>query len=285
MHGTSLDSISITAESVDIWSGTDSRASVALTPYIAEGSDTACIVCPGGSYFWLDRAVEGRGVARWLQRHGISAFVLEYRTAGLLAFITRYRILGNGHQYPHMLQDIHRAIQVVREGSTGYGINLRRLGVMGFSAGGHVALMSGIFFDSDVLSPLGVDCRVGLKPDFVASIYPVVTLTDKCVHKRSRRGLLGDSFMRDREAERHLSLERQVRPDMPPVFLVNCVDDPVVDYRNSILMDRALTAGGVPHRYIQYRTGGHGFGAAPERTTSEAIAWKREFLRWLADIS
>lgn len=275
------DTMTATA-AVDIWSGTGAGASVSLTPFIAEGSDTACIICPGGSYFWLDRRIEGEGVARWLQRHGISAFVLEYRTAGLLAFIMHHRVLGLGNHYPHMLQDIHRAIQVVRErSSVDYGLSISRLGVMGFSAGGHVALMSGIFFDTDVLSPLGIDCRVSLRPDFIASIYPVVTLTADCVHRRSRRGILGDAPNRHRKTADMLSLEHSARPDMPPVFLVNCMDDPVVDYRNSILMDKALTATGVPHKYIQYRTGGHGFGATPERTTPEAIAWKGEFLRWL----
>ena len=81
-----------------------------------------------------------------------------------------------------------------------------------------------------------------------------------------------------------LSLEKHVRPDMPPVFLMNCVDDPIVKYRNSELLDSAMTAAGVEHRYVQYRTGGHGFGATASKTTEEAIAWKDEFLNWLRGI-
>lgn len=281
---TSTPTLSEVLTAVNIWDGTPVRETVMLTPYVASGSDTAVIVCPGGSYFWLDLEVEGHGVARWLQRHGISAFVLEYRTAGLFAFITRYRLLGSGNRFPCMLQDVQRAIQIVREGAVSRGADLRRMGVMGFSAGGHVALMSGLFFDRDVLGVAGVECDVNLRPDFVASVYPVVTLTGEYAHKRSRRGLLGDGFTVDRAAALDLSLERHVRPDMPPVFLVNCVDDPVVDYRNSVILDRALTEAGVPHRYTQYHTGGHGFGASAAHTTSEAIAWKTGFLDWLDNL-
>lgn len=270
---------------VNIWEGTNCSANVILTPYIAKGSgNTACIVCPGGSYFWLDKKTEGIGVAKWLQSHGISAFVLEYRVGGVPAFITHYRLLARGHRYPDMLQDVQRSIQLVRENAAEYGIAPDRLGVMGFSAGGHLAGMSGMFFDTDVLSAFNIHPRVSLRPDFIAPIYPVVTLVEAPVHKRSRRGLLGEGSSISQVMKDSLSLERHVRADMPPVFLMNCIDDPIVKYRNSELLDSALTACGVPHKYIQYRTGGHGFGATPEKTTSEAIAWKEQFLNWIKTI-
>jgi acetyl esterase/lipase len=81
-----------------------------------------------------------------------------------------------------------------------------------------------------------------------------------------------------------LSLERHVRKDMPPTFLMNCKDDPIVKYHNSELLDSAMTAKGVPHKYIQYKTGGHGFGATAAKTTEEAIKWKDEFINWLNDL-
>lgn len=270
---------------INIWKGTDCKAKVKLTPYLAEGcGNTAVIVCPGGSYFWLDKKTEGVGVARWLQANGISAFVLEYRVGSVPGFITHYRLLARGNRYPDMLQDMQRSIQLVRENSEAYGIAPDRLGVMGFSAGGHLTAMSGIFFDTDVLALTGVSPKVSLKPDFIAPIYPVVSLVDRSTHKRSRRGLLGEGRAISREMKDSLSLERHVRPDMPPVYLMNCVDDPIVDYRNSELLDSAMTAAGVRHRYVQYRTGGHGFGATAEKTTAEAIAWKEDFLTWLNDI-
>lgn len=266
----------------NIWEGTDCRKKVRLTPYLAPGGgNTAVIVCPGGSYFWLDRETEGYGVAEWLRSNGISAFVLEYRVAGVPAFITHYRIMSRGNRYPDMLQDVHRAIQLVRENADTYGIDPSRLGVMGFSAGGHLTAMSGLFFDTDVLSAAGVATDVSLKPDFIAPIYPVVTLTDPCMHKRSRRGLLGEGRSISALMKDSLSLEKHVRADMPPTFLMNCVDDPIVKYHNSELLDSAMTAAGVPHRYVQFLTGGHGFGATPEKTTAEAIAWREEFINWL----
>lgn len=271
----------------NIWKGTSCHADVRLIPYPAKGncSNTACIVCPGGSYFWLARTTEGEGVARWLQANGISAYVLEYRVGGVPAFLTRYRLLARGHRYPDMLQDVQRSIQLLREEvmpreTTG----LCRLGVMGFSAGGHLAVMAGEFFDTDVLSSLGISTSVSLRPDFIVPVYPVVTLSASVAHKRSRRGILGEGRAMTQVMKDSLSLERHVRPDMPPTFLVNCVDDPIVDYRNSELLDSAMTAMGIPHTYIQYRTGGHGFGANPGKTTREAIQWKEAFLKWLGTL-
>lgn len=273
------------SQPINIWEGTDCKADVKLTPYLAEGDgNIACIVCPGGSYFWLDKKTEGAGVAEWLQANGISAFVLEYRVGGIAGFITHYRLVARGNRYPDMLQDVQRSIQLVRGNADKYGINPDRLGVMGFSAGGHLTTMSGLFFDSGVLARTGICSEVSLKPDFIVPIYPVVSLVDKSVHKRSRRGLLGEGRSISAEMKDSLSLERHVRVDMPPTYLMNCVDDPVVDYHNSELLDSAMTAMNVPHRYVQFRTGGHGFGATPEKTTSEAIAWKDDFIKWLRNI-
>ncbi|MCM1516117.1 MAG: alpha/beta hydrolase [Paraprevotella sp.] len=266
----------------NIWEGTNCRADVRLVPYPAAGdNNTACIVCPGGSYFWLARKTEGEDVARWLQSNGISAYVLEYRVGGVPAFVTRYRFLARGHRYPDMLQDVQRSIQLLREQASVQGINPGRLGVMGFSAGGHLAVMAGEFFDTDVLSSLGISPNVSLRPDFIVPIYPVVTLSAPVVHKRSRRGLLGEGRAITQEMKDSLSLEKHVRPDMPPAFLMNCVDDPIVDYRNSELLDSAMTAMGIRHAYIRYQTGGHGFGTNPDKTTHEAIQWKGAFLKWI----
>ena len=122
------------------------------------------------------------------------------------------------------------------------------------------------------------------KPDFVASIYPVVTMHKPYVHKRSRRALLGEYGKRRKVMRDSLSLERHVPADCPPVFLVNCKDDPVVKYQNSELLDSALTAKGIPHRYIQYNTGGHGFGASDEKGTAECRKWRDEFLKFIEEI-
>lgn len=146
-----------------------------------------------------------------------------------------------------------RSIQLVRENAEEFNVDPDKLGVMGFSAGGHLTAMSGIYFDSDLLSPLGITPTVSLKPDFIAPIYPVVTMTDRCVHKRSRRGALGEGKAISAAMKDSLSLEKHVRPDMPPTYLMNCVDDPIVKYRNSELLDSAMTAVGVTHRYVQFK--------------------------------
>lgn len=274
-----------TSQPINIWEGADCKANVRLTPYLTKGeSNIACIVCPGGSYFWLDKKTEGVGVAEWLQANGISAFVLEYRVGGIPGFITHYRLLSRGNRYPDMFQDIQRSIQLVRENAETYGIDPNKLGVMGFSAGGHLTAMSGLFFDNDVLSSVGIKPNVSLKPNFIAPIYPVVSLVDKSTHKRSRRGLLGEGRAISKEMKDSLSLEKHVRADMPPTYLMNCIDDPIVDYHNSELLDSAMTALNVPHKYVQFKTGGHGFGATPEKTTEEAIAWKNDFINWLRNI-
>lgn len=269
----------------NIWEGTECEKSVRLTPYLATGdSCPAVIVCPGGSYFWHDMKTEGREVAEWLRGHGVSAFVLEYRVGGIPAFITHSRLLHRGNRYPDMLQDLQRSIQIVREKSGEYGIDPNKLGVMGFSAGGHLAGMSGIFFDCDILPQAGVGTLTSLRPDYIAMIYPVVSFDDRSAHKRSMRGILGEWNSVNRPMKDSLSLEKHIRADMPPVFLVNCKDDRVVDCRNSVLMDSALTAAGVKHVYIQYPTGGHGFGASTEKAGREASGWKDEFFKWLDTI-
>lgn len=226
-------------------------------------TETAVIVCSGGSYFWSANETESDSVARTLQEHGIAAYVLHYRTGGILPFITHSRLIFPGHQYPMPLDDLRLALDSVRR--VGYG----RVGVMGFSAGGHLALAAALFN------------KGRLRPDFVVPCYPVVTMREPYVHKRSRRGLLGEYKKRSRTMQDSLSLEHHVTADCPPVFLMNCVDDPVVDYHNSELMDSALTAHQVPHRYIQYQTGGHGFGTTWSKTTEEASGWFDAFLEWL----
>lgn len=275
-------------ECVRIWKGTGCHASgVTLTPYLPADDKrirTAVIVCPGGSYFWLDEHDEGVSVAEWLQEEGIAAFVLRYRTGGGFNFTTGSRAIFGGHRHPDMLCDIQRAIQIVRENAEDYGIDPARVGVMGFSAGGHLVMSAGEYFDTNFLSRYGIEPEVSLRPDFCCPIYPVVTLSEDCTHKRSRRGLLGEQRMNRQDMRDSLSLEKHVRTDTPPTFLMNCVDDPIVDYRNSELLDEALTKACVPHLYTQYKTGGHGFGANKEKQGPETSAWQELFISWLQRI-
>ena len=239
-----------------------------LTAYIPDNNPTgtAVIVCPGGSYFWLDKDIEGKLVAQWLRDNGIAAFVLEYSHGGWASFAFHVRF--RGPSFPAAYQDLRHALDSVRNHAGEYGLRPDRIGCMGFSAGGHLVMHAA--------------CQLAGTPSamaFVASIYPVVSMTHPCTHKRSRRGLLGEFPSKAKKDS--LSIERHIHRNCPPVFLMNCDDDPVVDYRNAVLLDSALTASNVPHHYEHYRTGGHGFGSSEERTTAEAIQWKHRFLYWL----
>lgn len=255
---------------INIWDGVPRHKRVEMTPFLAPGSgNTAVVVCPGGSYFWHDITTEGYDVARWLQKNGISAFVLRYRTAMVPAFVTHFRYIFRGNRYPDPQEDLRRAILYIKARADIYGVDSRRIGAMGFSAGGHLVMSAAEFFGDDA------------RPAFVAPIYPVVSMTDLCTHKRSRRALLGDNRKGNRELREKLSLEKHVQADCPPVFLVNCKDDPIVDWRNSVLLDSALTEKHVRHKYIQYHTGGHGFGASDTKGTAECRQWRTEFLKWM----
>ncbi len=248
-----------------------------LVSYRPEGeSKAAVVVCPGGSYFWLDKEGEGSLVAEWLASEGIAAYVLHYRTGGWWNFTFRLRAIFGGHRHPDMISDLQGAIRQVREQYDG------PVGAMGFSAGGHLAMSAGEFFTTDFT---GRADGANLRPDFVASVYPVVSMREPCTHRRSRRGLLGEGRTGNQALRDSLSLELHVRPDTPPVFLLRCDDDPVVDPRNADLLDAALTEKGVPHRTVRYRTGGHGFGADKEKFTEETALWQADFLEWLEDIN
>lgn len=255
---------------INIWEGVKRHKKVEMTPYLAAGDNNmAIVVCPGGSYFWHDTITEGHDVAKWLQANGISAFVLNYRTAYVPAFLFRYRWMFRGNRYPDPQDDLRQALKIIRFRYEEFGVNPNRVGAMGFSAGGHLVMSALELFEKND------------QPDFVVPVYPVITMKGPYVHKRSRRGLLGESKKHDKKLIDLLSLENHVQADCRPVFLVNCVDDPIVDYHNSVLLDSALTAQNIKHVYIQYPTGGHGFGMSDIKGSPESRQWKFAFLNWL----
>ena len=240
----------------------------------AANTGTAVIVCPGGSYSWLGMKAEGEEAAQWLQANGINAFLLRYRVANVSAYIFGYRVFGLGNRYPKMLTDVENALQQVYETADSMRIDTTKIGVMGFSAGGHLTMMA---YSHN---------RTDYKPSFLCPIYPVVTMSDKrYVHKRSRRGALGVCGQWKEPLRDSLSIERHIDTDCPPVFLVACEDDKVVKYQNAELLDSALTANNVPHTYLRYSTGGHGFGASETKGTEESRQWKNACLQWISNLN
>lgn len=248
-----------------------------LTAYLADrASNTgiAVIVCPGGSYCWLGMNDEGHQAAQWLQSNGINAFVLKYRVANISAYCIGYRVLGLGNKYPDMLTDVENALCYLHDKADSLYIDTARIGVLGFSAGGHLAMMS------------YTHNRTHIKPSFLCLIYPVVTMSNKqYTHRRSRRGALGVWKQWNRNMQDSLSIERHIPADCPRVFLVNCIDDHTVKYQNSVLLDSALTAQQIPHTYIQYQTGGHGFGVSNNKGTEESRQWKKQCIQWILNLN
>lgn len=228
------------------------------------------IVCPGGSYsHTLGIATEGYDVAEWLNSQGISAFVLKYRVG------------SQGYHHPAMIEDAQMAIHYVREHAKDFGIDPKKLGAMGFSAGGHLAIMTGVFANENYLSKYGIKDDISLRPAFVVPVYPVVSMRDEIAHKRSRRNLLTSKYTPEEQAK--FSMELSIPRDMPTVFLVTAKDDPVVKYQNSVELDRSLSKAYVKHKFLLYETGGHGYGM-DEKRAPEAGKWKYEFVKWVKDV-
>lgn len=274
-------------DTVHLWQDTSERFGDEVSLYVYQPerpSQISIIICPGGSYYWLDREGEGYKVAEWLCSNGITAFVLLYRTAGCAEIAWHTRILFRGKRHPDMICDAQRAIRYVRENAAILGIDPTKVGILGFSAGGHLAMSTACFCGTDFHAQSQNPDRKFLRPDFVATIYPVVTMRPPYAHKRSRRGLLGDNRIADKAMMDSLSIELHIPSDCPPVFIINCHDDPVVPYQNSELLDAALSKNNIPHKYIQYETGRHGFGVSDYYGSPECREWKDEFIDWLKKI-
>jgi acetyl esterase/lipase len=208
-----------------------------------KSNGTAVVVCPGGSYRTLAE-YEGKPVAQWLNTFGVAGFVLEYRHS------------GTGFHHPAPIQDLQRAIRTVRARSEEWKIKPDRIGVLGFSAGGHLCSTAATHFDKgDPNSRDSVE-RVGCRPDFAILIYATTNLTDQYTHKDTRRGLLGDKSTQ--QLIELLSNDAHVTAETPPTFLVHSWDDDVVPVENSVLFYMALRKARVPAEMHLFRKGGHG---------------------------
>jgi acetyl esterase/lipase len=220
-----------------------------LTAYLpdpAKATGTAVIICPGGGYAILAIQHEGYDVAEALRRWGIAAFVLKYR-------LPDDRIMINKSIGP--LQDAQRAIQLVREHAAEWHINPHQIGIMGFSAGGHLAAMAGTRFQTAYIDNAR---QLSLRPDFMILCYPVISMTDSLTHIGSREHLLGQHPTE--EQIRAFSAEMQVTAQTPPAFIMQSTADPGVKVGNSVAMYIALHAHGIPVEMHLYEKGPHGFG-------------------------
>lgn len=218
-----------------------------LTPTPAAPRNTsgaAFIICPGGGYGHLADH-EGGPVAAWLAGLGIAAFVLRYR-------------LGPRHIHPAMLDDAARAVRTIRAHANEWGLNPARIGILGFSAGGHLASTLATHWDNgDPHAPDPLQ-RVSSRPDAAVLVYPVITLQEPHTHAGSRENLLGPNPQQ--ALLNLLSNETQVTPETPPTFLMHTADDAAVPCENSLLFALALRRAGVPCELHLYEHGAHGVG-------------------------
>lgn len=237
-----------------------------LTAYFPpeeKANGDAIIVIPGGGYSIVAAGHEGADVAKKLNEMGITAFVLKYR-------IPNAEWMINPEIGP--LQDAQRAIQVVRQNAAKWKINKKSIGLLGFSAGGHLASTAATHFQKSYIPNRR---KVSLRPDFLVLIYPVITFNDSIGHLGSRNNLLGKNPTE--EKVREYSNELHVTRDTPPTFLVHAKDDGV-DYRNTILFADALNAHNIFSEVLLYESGGHGFGLVNK---SSDIQWPERMVQWL----
>jgi len=238
-----------------------------LMPFVVpqgRGTGTAVIVCPGGGYVGLSMEKEGTDIARWLNSLGVSAFVLKYR-------------LGPKYRHPIELGDAQRAIRIVRAKAAEFRVLPDRVGIMGFSAGGHLAASAGTHFDPVNANAADPIDKVGSRPDFLILCYPVISFTTPYVHRGSMRSLLGDQP--DPKLVDLMSNELQVTAQAPPTFLFHTNADTGVPPENSVLFYMALRKAGVPAEMHIYERGPHGVGLAP---TDEALStWPSRLADWL----
>lgn len=238
-----------------------------LQPFFPEkgkANGTAVIICPGGGYGMLAYDHEGIAVAKKFNEQGVTAFVLKYRLPS--DEIMKDRSIGP-------LQDAQRALQMVRENAKKWNIDPAKVGILGFSAGGHLASTAATHYDKPVIETKGIS----VKPDFSILVYPVISM-GAYTHYGSKANLIGKDA--SDESIRLYSNETQVKPDMSPVFLIHAQDDKAVPVQNSILFYESMLAQNVKGVLNVYQAGGHGFGLNNKTTTDE---WFERCLKWMKE--
>lgn len=252
-------------EPMPLWPGDAPQSTAKITLHRPDKPNGAAIViCPGGGYGGLVKNGEGHGIAKWLNKHGITGIVLEYE-------------LPKGRSNVP-LNDAQRALRTARANADDWEIDPDRLGIIGFSAGGHLASAAGTHFDlGDEEADEPIE-RFSSRPDFMILIYPVISMGDKG-HGGSRRNLLGKNPTA--ELIEKFSSEKQVTKDTPPAYLAHAQDDKVVVPDNSAMFHAACKAHGVTSTYLELPSGGHGLNGYKGPMWD---AWQTGSLQWLAEL-
>ncbi len=234
-------------------------------PLKEKAGGTAVIICPGGGYWVNAISHEGMDVAKQFVEMGVTAFVVKYRIPNDATMIRKE--IGP-------LQDAQQAIKIVRQRASEWNINPNRIGIMGFSAGGHLASTAGTHFKEAFIDNPE---KISLRPDFMILIYPVISFNDSIGHIGSRNQLIGEHPSKDRV--HYFSNELQITKETPPAFLIHASDDEEVKPENSLVFYEGLIKKKVPAEIHIYQRGGHGFGLNNE-TTSDS--WFDRCKNWMA---
>jgi acetyl esterase/lipase len=258
----------ITKSDDGVISGLNKVSQPTLSVFLADQSSnngTAVIICPGGGYTHLAINKEGYKIAKWFNSFGISAFVLKYRMPSDLTM--KDKTIGP-------LQDAQEAIRMVRRNATKWHLDPNKIGIMGFSAGGHLAATVSTQYAEKVYDSKE---EVSARPDFSILIYPVISMQDGITHSGSKKYLLGENVSSEM-AEKY-SNEKRVDYKTPKAFIVHATDDKVVPVENSINYYLALKQNKIPVEMHIYENGGHGFGLGVQETN---INWPKACEKWMA---
>ena len=240
-------------------------------PSRQQSTGQAVVICPGGGYQGLAYDWEGTDIAKWLNSKGIAGIVLKYR-------LPNSKSVKVSYQAP--LQDVQRAMRLVRAHAEEWNISEDKVGIMGFSAGGHLASTLGTKFDHDEGFQKDAIDALSARPDFMALIYPVITMNPEFTHMGSRNSLIGENPSEMLVQE--FSNELQVKDSTPPTFILHATDDEAVPVENSLLFYRSLIEKGVYTEMHIYPEGGHGFSLALDK--GNLSTWTDRLYDWLKDI-
>jgi len=227
------------------------------------------IICPGGGYKRIAYSHEGIEIANEFVKNGIAAIVLKYR-------LPEY---ADSLRYLSPMLDAFEAIRIVRENSEKWGININKIGIMGFSAGGHIASSVCVHFNDSIIYKRFNDSTI-IKPDFQILVYPVITFIKEFTHIGSKNTLLGDKS-EDQKICNFFSSEENIKPSTPPAFIVHAADDKGVPVENSLEIFKALKEKNIPVELHIYPSGGHGFGLA--KYNKHLSNWFEDCLKWIND--
>jgi acetyl esterase/lipase len=231
----------------------------------SKATGVGIVILPGGGYGGLAMGHEGHDFAAWFNERGISAFICDYRHR------------GKGYGHPAPMLDAQRAIRTVRSRAKEFGVNPEKIGIIGFSAGGHLASTVSTHFDQGTADAADPIQRVSSRPDFAILCYPVISLGQAHTHLGSQKNLLGENP--DPALIEKFSNEKQVTKENPPTFLWHTVEDKGVPVENSLVFFRALVAVGVPAELHAYEKGRHGLGLALD--VPGTSNWSNELLAWM----